>query len=354
MATTTPRHLAASRVCVSKHLKKMNAKAVLILLVCGCVANGQFLEDEYGQGARRALIERLGRLSDGPVADSPRSFDLNLDNFGLLRGYAFRDDDKNRRNAAGNEDTAETWKGRWMPDKPGEPAPPPKIFPNSEQTSLGLEPIHGVPMGNPSPNCDDAKTNLTMDWNGSPADYTCYQPKFIPNKNVYPTEYCERIPRNYVALHKCMREKIEYDDEVPLFGPHRPLWPVYGEYKFLPKQRWLHSLEHGAIVALYHPCANPLEVQRLKSLVSGCLRRHVITPYNMLPSERPLALVAWGCRLNMAYTNPEAITTFILKHALRGPEDIPRDGDFDEGLVQTAETVSDLKDTNLCPNDSNA
>lgn len=26
-------------------------------------------------------------------------------------------------------------------------------------------------------------------------------------------------------------------------GTHRPLWPAYGEYVYVPKQRWLHSLE---------------------------------------------------------------------------------------------------------------
>lgn len=37
-------------------------------------------------------------------------------------------------------------------------------------------------------------------------------------------------------------------------GPHRPLWPVYGEYVYLPPQRWLHALEvnitllHGNVV----------------------------------------------------------------------------------------------------------
>ena len=36
--------------------------------------------------------------------------------------------------------------------------------------------------------------------------------------------------------------------------------PKYGEYAYLPPQRWLHSLEHGAIVLLYHPCANSDQV----------------------------------------------------------------------------------------------
>lgn len=69
-------------------------------------------------------------------------------------------------------------------------------------------------------------------------------------------------------------------------GTHRPLWPKYGEYGFVPKQRWLHSLEHGAIVMLYHPCANKNEVQLLRKIVKGCLYRHIITPYNLLPQER--------------------------------------------------------------------
>lgn len=37
---------------------------------------------------------------------------------------------------------------------------------------------------------------------------------------------------------------------------------------------------------LYHPCANPLEVERLKNLVNKCLWRHVITPYSYLDEER--------------------------------------------------------------------
>lgn len=69
-------------------------------------------------------------------------------------------------------------------------------------------------------------------------------------------------------------------------GTHRPLWAAYGEYTFLPIQRWIHNLEHGAVVMLYHPCANKNEVQYLKKVVKLCLYRHIITPYNLLSSER--------------------------------------------------------------------
>lgn len=69
-------------------------------------------------------------------------------------------------------------------------------------------------------------------------------------------------------------------------GSHRPLWAVYGEYQFLPRQRWIHNLEHGAVVMLYHPCANKNQVQLLKKIVKMCLYRHIITPYNLLTPER--------------------------------------------------------------------
>ncbi|XP_017880005.1 uncharacterized protein LOC108624905 [Ceratina calcarata] len=245
----------------------------------------------------------------------------------------------------------ESWTGRWMPDRLNDPTPPPKVFPKTENAKDqgSMHDIHGIAMGHPSVNCDDAKTNLTMDWDGDPIDYICYNQRITPSRDKIAIKYCEHISEHYVAMHKCMYEKIEYSDSIPVFGTHRPLWPVYGEYQFLPKQRWLHSLEHGAIVMLYHPCANPLEVNSLKTLLRGCLRRHIISPYNMLDEHRPLALVAWGCRLTMSYVDPKVVIEFIRDHALRGPENISRDGDFSDGLLHQANIVTDFEDSVLCP-----
>ncbi|XP_012059423.1 PREDICTED: uncharacterized protein LOC105622616 [Atta cephalotes] len=282
------------------------------------------------------------------------------------------------------------WPGRWMPDRPGNPKPPPKVFPKNQQqyeyesiTELpnktpedwmpeklndlklpfkilsnneqsheyrSIEEFpHEIYMDRVSPECDDAKTNLTIDWDHTPSEYTCYDHTIIPSK-ITARIYCENIPKMYKAAHKCMNQRIEYDDDIPLYGPHRPLWPVYGEYKYLPKQRWLHSLEHGAIVMLYHPCANPLEVKRLKNLISKCLWRHIITPYNYLEEERPLALLSWGCRLTMSYVNPTIVERFIQKRALQGPEKIIDDGQFQDGLMSRSNIVTDEADTVLCPN----
>nr|XP_050849830.1 uncharacterized protein LOC127063748 isoform X3 [Vespula vulgaris] len=202
----------------------------------------------------------------------------------LFRSYGERERE-NRRNI---DNDLETWTGRWMPERLGDPTPPPKILSKNEYShdDYSQNFIHSIPMGIVSTECDDAKTNLTIDWDGSPVNYTCYNRRIIPNTEINPMLYCEEVPTAYVAAHKCMNEKIEYDSDIPIYGTHRALWPVYGEYKFLPKQRWLHSMEHGAVVMLYHPCANPLEVKRLKSLIKGCLRRHIITPYNLLEEDR--------------------------------------------------------------------
>lgn len=136
-------------------------------------------------------------------------------------------------------------------------------------------------------------------------------------------------------------------------GTHRPLWPKYGEYLFVPTQRWLHSLEHGAIVALYHPCSNKHMVEKLRHIVKNCLRRHVITPSNLLTRERPLALIAWGKSIEFSVTDEEVVTNFIKDNALEGPEKTSRDGQYSVNLIEAASIVSTIDDGTLCMKEKN-
>ncbi|XP_032688449.1 uncharacterized protein LOC116852328 [Odontomachus brunneus] len=268
----------------------------------------------------------------------------NLNLLDIYQTY-LENNKENRRDV----DELENWTGRWMPERLGDPTPPPKVYPHNgleyEETMAGH---HNMYMGQISSDCDDAKTNLTVDWDHSVSAQTCYGHHIMPSKKISHI-YCDYIPKAYRAAHKCMNETIEYDDNVPLYGPHRPLWPVYGEYMYLPKQRWLHSLEHGAIVMLYHPCANPLEVNRLRNLVNQCLWRHIITPCSDLNEDYPLALLSWGCKLTMSYVNPGVVTQFIRKKALNGPEQISKDGQFKDALLTPSNLVTDLMDSHLCP-----
>ncbi|KAJ8967656.1 hypothetical protein NQ314_002691 [Rhamnusium bicolor] len=262
---------------------------------------------------------------------------------------------------------------------------------------------HGIAMGVEDPNCDDAKVNLKVDWFMNPENYTCYEDKrlYAPKTTVHPIHSLEHIPVSYSAPHKCMNESIEYSEAIPtlefttglnivyclserskskykvmlvdeidivlshlevlrgrgtlqlLSGTHRPLWAVYGEYTFLPRQRWIHNLEHGGVVMLYHPCANKNQVNTLRNLVKSCLYRHVITPYNLLSLDRPLALVTWGHRLEMSKVASEIVVDFIKKHALHGPEKTHRDGQYSLMLEEHANVVSNIEDSNLCPNYEN-
>ncbi|XP_066594658.1 uncharacterized protein [Prorops nasuta] len=254
-----------------------------------------------------------------------------------------------------NKDNEDKWNGRWFPENKNEPESASSVqnlkdeFPFGETDTVYNSVDNIIEMGLPSEKCDDAKTNLTVDWDYSPVNHTCYSKRIIPDINTKAKIYCEKIPYSYMAIHRCMTDKIEYDDIIPIFGTHRPLWPVYGEYKFLPKQRWLHSLEHGGVVMLYHPCANQMQIKLLKSLVQNCLRRHVITPYNLLDEDRPFALVTWGCRLTMSYVDPGLVKRFIKDRALKGPEEIFTDGNFKDSLISRAALVSDWQDSQICP-----
>lgn len=213
--------------------------------------------------------------------------------------------------------------------------------------------MHGIKMGVSSDICDNAKDGLEIDWDGSAVNYTCYHPKsrFPVLESIEAVEECT-LAEKFYAKHVCLNEKIYYEDVIPTYGNHRPLWPVYGEYTFVPPQRWLHNLEHGAVVMLYHPCAEPLEIKKLKKIVKGCLRRHIITPYIHLSAEKPLALVAWGCKLQMNHVDEDIVKKFITTRALHGPEGmVAKQGQYRYKLLEIASPPkgSNYRDIKLCP-----
>ncbi|KAJ6643031.1 hypothetical protein Bhyg_07987 [Pseudolycoriella hygida] len=198
----------------------------------------------------------------------------------------------------------EDWKGLWFPGPPGQSIP--TTFGNVNDSQLPA-------MGISELNCDDGRTNLALDYDprniSHHSRHLCTDEKrlFAPSYDTKPKLLDYTIPPEYTALHKCMNEEIEYNDVIPTFGSHRKLWPVYGEYVYVPPQRWIHSLEHGAIVLLYHPCVNLNQLDIVRSLIKKCLYRHVITAYDLLDPERPFALVSF---VYMGYKVPrESLAT---------------------------------------------
>ncbi|KAL3270241.1 hypothetical protein HHI36_009297 [Cryptolaemus montrouzieri] len=209
---------------------------------------------------------------------------------------------------------------------------------------------HGrIPMGIMTPRCDMAEDPLELDGSLGPESYKCFRDEslFAPKPEIEPLLVVDHIPEHYMPWHICMNNSISYNKTIPTYGEHRTLWPRYGEYTFVPVQRWLHNLEHGAVVMLYHPCANSKEVKFLKQLVQRCLYQYVITALNKLSPERPLALVAWGASLELSKVDILEVFKFIKQRALKGPEDIDDDGQYYKNLIKPASKR--FKGSDACP-----
>ena len=163
--------------------------------------------------------------------------------------------------------------------------------------------------------------------------------------------------------HKCINANTThlyptsgYPNGIPTNGYHRPKWPVYGEYRWLPPLRYIHSLEHGAIVFMYHPCTPPELVQKFRELATGCLWKHVFFAFKGdLGREWPLAMVTYShmIKLNdITAGNIGQLKDWIRNHAKIGGSGEGRvfgDGAYNLTLLHKSEIVTVLEDSEICP-----
>ena len=68
----------------------------------------------------------------------------------------------------------------------------------------------------------------------------------------------------------------------------------------------VHKYLYGELKTSLLTCATPL------------FRKHIITPVYNMPEGVPLALVAWGCRLEMTEVDPDKVMKFIRDRGLQG------------------------------------
>ncbi|XP_041053909.1 tumor protein p53-inducible protein 13 isoform X2 [Carcharodon carcharias] len=195
--------------------------------------------------------------------------------------------------------------------------------------------------------CDNGKINLQMDL--PPAEeFVCPGPTWplpevvIPSvAKVYPEQESARV---------CMGERIEYDKQIPNSGMYRPIWATYGEYLYVPPQRWVHNLQRGGIAFLYDPCVHPKLKEELSLLARACMYKHIITPHLNLSQQWPLALVAWGTSLEMSRINlAEAVTWLRESVNLGRNSEVKDDGAYNYLLVCKAKPASDNSDRVVCP-----
>ena len=107
------------------------------------------------------------------------------------------------------------------------------------------------------------------------------------------------------ATHVDEGSPLSYSHRPPSSGMHYGTLPQPQEYRMwdtpLTPGRWVHMLEHGAVVVLYRPdlCDNTC-VQALgqfydsapRSTLVGSIRHLAITPYQDM--DHAIAVVAWG------------------------------------------------------------
>jgi hypothetical protein len=118
---------------------------------------------------------------------------------------------------------------------------------------------------------------------------------------------------------------IDYPDPPPTSGTHAPCWVAYGSYATeIPDERWVHNLEHGAVVYLYDcPTGCADDVAALEALIAG-KPFAVLAPYSLLP-EPGFAVVAWGHRLVTDAVDADAFEAFYAAHVDQARESTSAD-----------------------------
>lgn len=123
---------------------------------------------------------------------------------------------------------------------------------------------------------------------------------------------------------------VDYPDNPPASGPHWPVWQQpWGFYPDeLPRERWVHNLEHGGIVLLYNcPAGCPEVIEALKNLAQTTPpdrfneQRFIITPDTVMPHK--VAALAWDWRWQGDAVDAATLRCFIDARYDRAPESIP-------------------------------
>ena len=205
---------------------------------------------------------------------------------------------------------------------------------NRSVVVAGLVVIAGCSPQEGADNLGDGTDMSAFDANEMSADIidaTCSEPAWTPGACAAGTT-TQLLPAG--SSHVSLPEVIEYADNPPASGDHRGEWAKWGEYEYLPPQRWLHNLEHGGAAFLYHPCAPQEIVDALRETARSQPEdpagefRWVMTPYPGLPTA--VAVVTWTWKYEAECVDATEIGRFLDDHYRQAPEDVASDGRYDD------------------------
>ena len=112
---------------------------------------------------------------------------------------------------------------------------------------------------------------------------------------------------------------VTYPQSPPVGGPHSPVWEACDGVVYprdLPKERAVHSLEHGAVWITYRPGLPADQVATLAAQVRGVDYR-MMSPYSGLTS--PITLTAWSTQLKVDDAADPRVAAFLALYT-HGPQ----------------------------------
>lgn len=139
------------------------------------------------------------------------------------------------------------------------------------------------------------------------------------------------------TYHVDAGQPVTYDHNPPASGPH---WPIWAQYRIhdddVPREVYVHNLEHGAIVLLAGASASSDLVDELRGIYSRfpldgeCVALGANHPRALIVNDAELdvawAAVAWNHVLEGQCVDEKEIDTFLAAHRGHGPEDECADG----------------------------
>lgn len=135
------------------------------------------------------------------------------------------------------------------------------------------------------------------------------------------------------AKHLPLCTAVDYATNPPSGGEHWPEWAAFKEYAApVPREMYVHDLEHGAVAFLYR-CDDgcPEVVGALRGAYdslpqdpvcegAGVAARRLLTPDPKLAT--PIALAAWGATYTATCIDPPSLAEFAKEHYGEGPEEV--------------------------------
>lgn len=125
---------------------------------------------------------------------------------------------------------------------------------------------------------------------------------------------------------------VDYPQTPPVGGPHNPVWQSCDVYDVeFPKERGVHSMEHGAVWITYTAGLPDADLAVLTALAESG-KEVLVSPFTGLPT--PIVASAWGKQLQLESVNDPRLAQFVTMFD-DGPQTPEKDTPCAQGTTET-------------------